>query len=258
MLARLTSASFAAAAGLGEAPTEPDPDTYEHRNAHCDVLVAGAGPAGLMAALAAARSGAPASSSPMSRSEFGGGFAVRRASETLIEGRAGRETGSPVVLHEALPSLDANVTLLPRSTVFGYYDHNFLAYRPALHGSPWSRMQRRGAARSGLWRVRAQQVVLAQGAFERPLGVLQQRPARRHAGIGRVEHTSSATPSVPGQRAVVFTNNDSAYQTAHRPRTGRRYRCGDRRQPRHRRRRGWWPPRQTKSGHSDDHAAGTW
>ena len=46
------------AAGLGEAPREPDPDRYEHVHAHCDVLVVGAGPAGLAAALAAGRSGA--------------------------------------------------------------------------------------------------------------------------------------------------------------------------------------------------------
>ena len=46
------------AAGLGRAPTRPDPDRYLHRHAHCDVLVVGAGPAGLMAALAAGRSGA--------------------------------------------------------------------------------------------------------------------------------------------------------------------------------------------------------
>jgi NADPH-dependent 2,4-dienoyl-CoA reductase/sulfur reductase-like enzyme len=46
------------AAGLGRASGEPDPDHYEHANATCDVLVIGAGPAGLAAALAAARSGA--------------------------------------------------------------------------------------------------------------------------------------------------------------------------------------------------------
>ncbi|MDB5446901.1 MAG: sarcosine oxidase, alpha subunit family, partial [Phenylobacterium sp.] len=46
------------AAGLGRASGEPDPDAYEHAHAFCDVLVAGAGAAGLMAALAAARAGA--------------------------------------------------------------------------------------------------------------------------------------------------------------------------------------------------------
>jgi len=45
-------------AGFGKSPTRPDPDHYEHRNAHCDILIAGAGPAGLMAALTAAHSGA--------------------------------------------------------------------------------------------------------------------------------------------------------------------------------------------------------
>ncbi len=47
-----------ATAGLGKAPREADPDRYEHRFAHCDVLMAGGGPAGLAAALAAGRSGA--------------------------------------------------------------------------------------------------------------------------------------------------------------------------------------------------------
>src|SRR3546814_19310658 len=46
------------AAGLGEAPSAADPDTYASRYAHCDVLVVGSGPAGLAAALEAGRSGA--------------------------------------------------------------------------------------------------------------------------------------------------------------------------------------------------------
>ena len=41
------------AAGLGVAPTAPDPDHYAQQYAFCDVLVVGAGPAGLAAALAA-------------------------------------------------------------------------------------------------------------------------------------------------------------------------------------------------------------
>ncbi|MDJ0932992.1 MAG: FAD-binding protein [Breoghania sp.] len=46
------------AAGFGVAPKEADSDTYDKMHAHCDVLVAGAGPAGLMAALEAAKAGA--------------------------------------------------------------------------------------------------------------------------------------------------------------------------------------------------------
>ena len=69
------------AAGLGRAPREPDPDRYEHMHAHCDVLVVGAGPAGLMAALAAGRSGARvilADEQP----ELGG--ALLRGTESII------------------------------------------------------------------------------------------------------------------------------------------------------------------------------
>src|SRR5690606_2867681 len=44
-------------AGFGHAPTGADPDRYEVRNLHCDVLVVGGGAAGLKAALAAAEAG---------------------------------------------------------------------------------------------------------------------------------------------------------------------------------------------------------
>src|SRR5215468_5939418 len=46
------------AAGLGRAAGEPDPDHYEQAFAFCDVLIIGAGAAGLAAAQVAARSGA--------------------------------------------------------------------------------------------------------------------------------------------------------------------------------------------------------
>jgi sarcosine oxidase subunit alpha len=193
-----------ASAGLGKAPKVADPDSYDHRNAHCDVLVAGAGPAGLMAALVAARSGARVIIAD-EQDEFGGGLL---AGVDLIEGRPAGEWVASVVAE--LAALDG-VTLLPRSTVFGYYDHNFLAIaqRCTDHLEP---LQRRGV-RERLWRVRAQQVVLAQGAFERPLVFCNNdRPGVMLASA--VSAYINRYGVCPGERAVVFTNNDSAYQSA--------------------------------------------
>ena len=192
------------AAGLGESPTEPDPDCYEHCNAHCDVLIAGAGPAGLMAALAAARTGARVIVAD-EQSEFGG--ALLSASDE-IDGRAAVDWVQGV--HEELASC-ANVTLLPRSTVFGYFDHNFLTIAERCTDHLGEHEQ--SGARQRMWRVRAQQVVLAQGAFERPLVFCNNdRPGVMLASA--VSSYIKRYAVVPGQRAVVFTNNDSAYQTA--------------------------------------------
>jgi sarcosine oxidase subunit alpha len=189
-----------ASAGFGRVPKQPDPDQYEHCNAHCDVLVAGGGPAGLVAALAAAEAGARVILAD-EQDELGG---------TLL---ATADAAVTEWLQQTVTVLAAHgrVTLLPRSTVFGYYDHNFLgiAERCTDH---LAEPERRGV-RQRLWRVRAKQVVLAQGAFERPLafcnndrpGVMLASAVSRYLGRYAVR---------PGRRAVVFTNNDSAYQTA--------------------------------------------
>ncbi|HEV7822789.1 MAG TPA: 2Fe-2S iron-sulfur cluster-binding protein, partial [Burkholderiales bacterium] len=103
-------------AGMGRAPNEPDPDDYAHRHAHCDVLVAGGGPAGLAAALAAARTGARVIIADEG-SELGG---------SLLSDRVNIE-GEPALnwVRRALAELNAlpHVTVLSRSTVFGYFDH---------------------------------------------------------------------------------------------------------------------------------------
>ena len=191
-------------AGFGQAPKAPDPDIYEHRNAHCDVLVAGAGPAGLMAALAAGQAGARVIVAD-EQNEFGGSLL---ASNAELDGQHAADWLRVTV--QTLAAMD-NVTLLPRSTVFGYFDHNFLAiverctdHLPAAQ---------RAGPRERTWRVRAKQVVLAQGAFERPLVFCNNdRPGIMLASA--VSTYVNRYAVCPGERAVVFTNNDSAYQTA--------------------------------------------
>jgi len=191
-------------AGLGTAPAEPDPDVYEKRNAHCDVLVAGGGPAGLMAALAAGRAGARVIVADLD-AECGGSLL---SSAATLDGRPAREWVARTVGElAALPE----VHLLTRSTVFGYHDQNFLTIAEQCNDHlPQSA---RTGVRERIWRVRARRVVLATGAHERPLVFAgNDRP-------GIVLASALATyirryAVLPGRRIVVATNNDAAYDTA--------------------------------------------
>jgi len=192
------------AAGLGFAPTEPDSARYDKRNAHCDVLVVGAGPTGLMAALVAGRSGARVIVAD-EQAEMGG---------DLLSSTQHVSGACPWMFLDNLVkelSLMDNVMLLPRSTVSGYYDYNFLVIN-----------QRRTDHQAGIgdivsrernWRVRARQVVLATGAIERGLVFADNdRPGIMLSSAVRTYINRYAVR--PGGTGAVFTNNDSAYQTA--------------------------------------------
>ena len=191
-------------AGFGKAPEVADPDTYDRMNRHCDVLVAGAGPAGLCAALEAARSGARVLLAD-EQSEFGGSL--------LAETRPLGGTSATTWLADALAELDAspNVELLPRSTVSGFYDHNFLTVveRRSDHLGPVSA----SGTRERLHRVRAEQVVLATGAIERPLVFANNdRPGVMLASS--VSTYVNRYAVAPGTRLLLFTTNDHGYRTA--------------------------------------------
>jgi len=193
------------AAGLGVAPTLPDPDRYAQRYAHCDVLVVGGGPAGLAAALAAADSGARVMLCDES-SEFGGSLLGDPSAR--IDGEAAldwvRRTVTELRKH-------ARVTLLFRTTAFGYFPHNFLGLCQRLTdhlATPPAHLPR-----ERLWQVRARRVVLATGAIERPLVFPgNDRPGIMLAGAAQTYLNRHGVRV--GNRAVVVTASDGAYQAA--------------------------------------------
>jgi sarcosine oxidase subunit alpha len=193
------------AAGLGRAPVHADPDRYAQRYAHCDVLVVGAGPAGIAAALAAADSGARIIVCDET-AELGGSLLAD--THASIDGLRAHEW-----LQQSLAKLAGNdrVTLLARCTAFGYFPHNLIGLSQRLNdhlASPPSQQPR-----ERLWQVRARSVVLATGAIERPLVFPgNDRPGIMLAGAA---HTYLNRFGVRvGTRAVIVTCGDDAYQTA--------------------------------------------
>ncbi|MFE5027824.1 sarcosine oxidase subunit alpha family protein [Streptomyces sp. NPDC056656] len=187
--------------GMGRLDPTPDPAVYDKKYVHTDVLVVGAGPAGLSAAAAAAESGARVILVD-DQPELGG---------ALLSGRT-----QPEWIAEVRAALDAasEVTVLTRTTAFGSYDDNYVLAleRRTDHLGADAPDPSSGVSRQRLWHIRARQVVLATGAHERPLifagndrpGVMLAASVRTY--INRYGVT-------PGRRAVVGTTNDSAYDT---------------------------------------------
>ncbi|CAN7203610.1 MULTISPECIES: sarcosine oxidase subunit alpha [Pseudomonas] len=193
------------AAGLGRSPTENDPDTYDYMNQHCDVLIVGAGPAGLAAALAAARSGARVILAD-EQEEFGGSLLDSRES---LDGKPATEWVASVI---AELKNTPDVLLLPRATVNGYHDHNFLTIHERLTDHLGDRAPI-GQVRQRIHRVRAKRVVLATGAHERPL-VYGNNDVPGNMLAGAVSTYVRRYGVAPGKKLVLSTNNDHAYRVA--------------------------------------------
>jgi sarcosine oxidase, subunit alpha len=188
------------AAGLGVAPRLADPDRYEHRHEHCDVLVVGGGPAGLSAALAATRAGAQVVLAD-DRPVLGGAL---RWEEHTIDGRSALEWVDAVEgqLREATAT-----RVLTRSTAFGFYDHNLVALCERIEPA------QAGTVRERLWQVRAEQVVLATGAIERPIVFANNDLPGVMLTSAALDYTMQYAVC-PGRRAVIVTSCDSAYEAA--------------------------------------------
>lgn len=187
------------AAGLAAAPEErPENGRYETRHGHCDVLVAGAGPAGLVAALTAARAGARVVLADDGL-EPGGSLLGQKLT-------IGGQSAADWVKH-VVAELDGmeTVTRLRDAVVWAYREHNLVVVSERTTGID-------GIAQR-TWRIRAKQVIVATGAIERTLVFADNdRPGIMLASAARTYVNRYAAR--PGRRAVVFTNNNSAYQAA--------------------------------------------
>ena len=187
--------SIRAMAGLGHVdPAHQPPAESPGINASCDVLVVGAGPAGLTAARAAANAGKRVILVD-DQVEPGGSLLHREAE---IDGERGRDWANGVV--RGLEQ--AGHRVLSNATAYGLYQHNLVAV--------W---QRRPGRADALWRVRAGEIVVAAGAIERPLTL----PDNDRPGVMSAEAALiylERYQVIVGERVVIAANNSGAYAVA--------------------------------------------
>ena len=192
------------AAGFGVVSTKHDNERYEHKYEYCDLLITGSGPSGLASAYAAAKNGARIILAE-DKSRFGGSLLT---SEVSIGNQNGKDWADKIIGElKEMP----NVTIKNRAQVFGYYDHNMLVMSERLGDHlPKSKKY---TPKQRLWYIRAKEVIISTGSIERPIvfgnndtpGVVLASAAKEYLKVYGV---------LVGKKPLIFTNNDSAYETA--------------------------------------------
>ena len=195
-------------AGLGKSPTEPDPDIYEHKYIHCDVLVIGAGISGIMAAKIAAKNGLKTLLVD-EKPNLGGSTIYQNSNYFKINNQTSGSWLEKEI--NEIKKLE-NLEIKTRTSVAAYHGYNFLLARENLTDHlPIE--QRKEKTRHRLLKIRAKKVITATGSLERPMifdnndrpGILLSSAIKRYIDFFGV---------ACGEKNILFTNNDSAYETA--------------------------------------------
>ena len=195
-------------AGLGKSPTHPDPELYDHKYIHCDVLIVGGGIAGIIAANISADNGN--NTLLIDDKKILGGNTIFQNNENFKI----NDKNSSTWLNDKVNDLNnkKNLTILNRTSLAAYHSYNFLLARENISDHK-SINERSNKLRQRLWKIRAKKVILAAGAIERPLifnnndrpGVMLANSVKKYIDFYGVRC---------GNKNVIFTNNDSAYETA--------------------------------------------
>ncbi|TPM49752.1 sarcosine oxidase subunit alpha [Mesorhizobium sp. B2-2-3] len=191
------------AAGLGRAAGVADPDHYDKAWAHCDVLIAGSGPTGLAAALAAGRSGARVI---LCEEDFIPGGRLLSDGGT-IDGLPADEWLSRTLAElEAMP----DVRIMTRTTLFGVYDGDTYGAIERVNDHLPSPPEHQ--VRQRMWRIVARRCVVAAGALERPVVFAgNDTPGVMMASAMRTYVARYA--AAPAKRIALFTNNEDGWRT---------------------------------------------
>ncbi len=195
------------AAGLGNSPKKEDPHKYEHYHYHCDTLIVGSGISGLYAAKIAAAKNLKVLLVEQ-ESQTGGSILSSNNYDNKISGKSQNEWKNKIL--EELSKFD-NVKIITNTTLFAYMHYNYLLAIQDLQ--PNKGIDKANSIRQIIWKIRAKKVILATGSIERPLTF----PNNDRPGIMLANSVSKYLNGYGvnlGKQIVIFTNNDSAYQTA--------------------------------------------
>ncbi|GAB1362663.1 2Fe-2S iron-sulfur cluster-binding protein [Rhodobacter sp.] len=172
------------AAGLGRIDGAAPQRSFHKAHLHCDLLVVGAGPAGLSAAITAARAGADVilcDENP----EIGGSLTWCGEASDLLERLLAEARGLP------------GLRLMTGTVCNGWFADNWL---PLIQGDT-------------LWRTRAREVVLATGTLEQP-AIFRNNDLPGILFGGAVQRLIRHYAVRPGRRAVVLAACPAGYRAA--------------------------------------------